>query len=209
MKKVICLTLLFLIVSMTSSAAPKGFNKGPYFLLNAGFIHYTVDNNARTGRKVGRNIEPAFGFDFGWNITDEIAPELLIRYATNKNNGNREHIVNTHLSAVYNFLINGLVNHKIFHIIPIVKAGLVAQLAAIPGDPLSNDDKMAVWGIGPSFSAGVRAMITRYFYCGINGETNFIHLPAKYQEISGTKTKILSGGWDLQLGLVGEVGVHF
>lgn len=209
MKKVICLILLFFAISSTSFAAPKGFHEGPYFMLNAGLINYTVDNNARTGKKVGRDIEPAFGFNFGWNITDAIAPELLVRYATNKNDGNREHVINTHLNVVYSFLINSLIKHEKFRVMPIVKAGLVAQLAALPGDPLSNDDKVAVWGIGPSFTLGVRAMITRYVYCGINGESNFIRLPAKYQGISGIKAKILSGGWDLQLGLVGEFGVHF
>ncbi len=200
-----CLVFGFWILILPSSAfakPPQGFHEGPYILINGGLFNYTADNNIHTGEKVGRDFEPTVGFNFGWNLTDWIAPELEVRYSTNKNNGNREHVVDVNLNAVYSFIIDE-------HFIPFIQGGPMAQFAAIPGDPGSNDRVIGYWGPGVSLGAGLMVMFLQYGYVGILGQYDFLHLPAKNQSIGGITTQITAGGWDPQFGASIQTGVHF
>lgn len=195
---------LFVICDMAQALAspPTGFHKGPYIMLNGGILNYTVDNNQRTGAKVGRDIEPSIGFNFGWFIKDSIAPELMVRYSTNKNGGSREHVVNVNLNAIYSFIVSPT-------IIPFAQIGPVAQFAAIPGDPSSSDRTIALWGVGAGAGGGIRLLFLKYGYAGLLAQMDFIKLPSKYQDISGTSQRIIKGGFDVQPALSALAGFHF
>src|SRR3989338_6958293 len=123
-------------------ASPSsGFHKGPYFLLEGGVLNFEAD-------KVARNYEPTVGFHFGWNLKNYIAPELQIRYATNKNNGNREHIINVNVNTVFTFITNQLTKKNSVRLLPFIQGGVIAQFAAIPGDTSSTDRTVPMWGPG-------------------------------------------------------------
>lgn len=212
MKK-IC-TLLFLLFLLFSSniaiaRTPTGFHEGPYFMLMGGVLNYTADDNARTGASVGRDYEPCFGFNFGWNLKDYIAPELEVRYATNKNSGNREHVVNVNLNAVYTLLIDPLTRSKNVKVLPFIQAGPMVQFAAIPGDPLSSDKTIPSWGPGLSIGTGLKILFLKYGYAGLMMQTDFLSLPTKKQNILGVDTVIVKGGWDVQLDFLAMFGAHF
>ncbi len=132
MKKIIFIILM--LASANAFAKPTtGFHEGPYLLANVGILNYTVDNNIRTNTQVARDWEPSYGINFGWNIKDYIAPELEIRYATNKNNGNREQAVDVNLNVVYTFIATPLVMNDAMAFLPFVQAGPMVQFAGIPG----------------------------------------------------------------------------
>ena len=198
-----------LAICPAANAQPSGFHEGPYFMLHGGLLNFSADNNVRTSTKVGRDFEPSVGFNFGWNLKDWIGPELEVRYATNKNGGNREHIVNVNINAVYSFIIDQLGISKNSAVIPFIQTGPAIQLAAVPGDVLSTDNTMAVWGAGFGVGAGVKILFKRYGYAGILGQSDFIHLPNKYQNIGGSMVKVMNGGWEPEVGVSLMAGVHF
>lgn len=197
----------FAIISLLAAwpalaAQPSGFHEGPYFLLSGGILNFSADNNVRTGARVGSDFEPAVGFHFGWNITDNFAPELQVRYSTNEESNAREHVVNVNLNGVYSFIINS-------YFIPFVQAGGAALISAVPGDTASSDNLMSMWGGGIGFGAGIKTLFKKYGYAGILVQTDILQLKTNYQDIGATYQQITKGGWEALFGASALVGVHF
>jgi hypothetical protein len=209
MKYLTALFSVFILIANVEASPPKGFLKGPYFMLQGGIFDFTADNNARTGAKVGKNYEPIVGFNFGWNLYDSIASELQVRYTTNKNNGNREHVVKANFNFVYSFIMDKFANRESTRFIPFLQGGPMLLLAAVPGDPASSDKILSLWGPGVGIGGGLRVLYKRYIYFGLLAQSDFVILPDRNQNISGVNTKIIGGGPDAQFGVTGTIGVHF
>lgn len=210
MKKTALFVVCLLLPAYSAHARPpSGFHEGPYFMLEGGLLNFSADTNVRTNTKVGHDYEPAAGFTFGWNLVDWIAPEFEVKYTTNKNGGNREHVVNVGMNAVLYLITDQMTDFKSIHILPFVLAGPVFQFAAVPGDAASSDKTMSAWGPGFGAGAGIRMLFAKYGYAGITVRSDFVLLPDKSQNIGGATAKIMDGGFDVQLGLMGYIGVHF
>lgn len=208
-KSIIIISIL-LIPAAVFAKPRKGFHEGPYLNIIGGLISATFDKNDRTGEKTGGDYHGNYGFDFGWNLWDTTAAELEVRYMTTKATGNREHIVNINTNIKYAFIFDALTNIKgSLHILPFVKGGPSAIIAAVPGDPLANYSLMTVWGVGVGGSIGADFMVKRYIYFGFLVQGDMHHIHPVYQNIGGANTKIIKGGWSPQLGVLGSVGVHF
>jgi len=204
----IILALIFF--SATALAKPpKGFHEGPYFQFSGGVFQYTGDDNTRTSTRTANDWEPLIGFNFGWNVTDYFAPELQVKYSTNANSGNREHVMNVNINGVLTFITDYLTQMKNFKVLPYVQAGPMAQFAAIPGDPLASDSSIFLWAPGVSIGGGVRFMVSRYGYFGVMAQSDFVCLPEKSQNVAGTNEVIIGGGWSAQPAFLGLAGVHF
>src|SRR3989338_5625243 len=108
MKKFLFLLFVtFLCHPFLAFARPlKGFHKGPYLALEAGLLQANNDHDEQAGNDVGRDFEGAFGFLFGWNISDPFAIELGGLYSTDFNVGRREHIVLTTVNGRYSFIFD-------------------------------------------------------------------------------------------------------
>jgi len=202
--------LLCLAAASTSLARPqKDFLRGPYFMVGGGIMGYSADKNIRLNKKVGRDYEPDVGFVFGWNIVDYIAPELQVRYATNKNSGNREHLVTANINCVVTPIIDGMTDWENVKILPFVQGGPALHMAAVPGDPASSDKTIPLWAPGFGVGGGLRFLFGEYVFAALLAQVDFVDMPAKYQDIGGKSTKILAGGWDTEPSFNGMIGVHF
>lgn len=176
-------------------------------------VETTYDNNQRTGEKNGHDVEPSMGILFGWNLADSWGAELSLRYSTNKNDvggvDKREHFINGNVSLHYYLITDALTSPKKFDLLPFVGAGIYTGLAVVPGDDTSTDKSLTVWGIGPSVSAGINMLAWKYFYSGIHVLYDVPHRTSQAQDISGTSTTIIRGGWQPQLGGMVTVGVLY
>jgi hypothetical protein len=212
MKKTILTAFVLIIFSsgVANARPPKGFHEGPYLLFSGGMLTYTADDNVRTKTSTGNDIEPTFGFNFGWNLKDYVGAELQARYSTNRNAGVREHIATANISAVFTLVTPQLTNFKKpVYVLPFVQAGPAVQFAAVPADPAAGGGTLLHWGIGPSIGGGVRVLFARYFYVGVLAQVDFLYLNEKKQDIGGVQTVILNEGWDGQIGISGLAGCHF
>lgn len=204
------LIIMIILIPSTALARPhKGFYEGPYLRIIGGMTSATFDNNSRTGAKMAGDFEGVYGFHFGWNLWDTTAPELEVRYATKKVRDNREHIVNTNLNIKYSFITDGLTGLGHLNIMPYVQGGPALLLAAVPGDPESSDRIMPAWGLGIGGGAGVDFLISRYLYFGLIVQADIHYIPSVNQTVNGTSQKIIAGGWEPQLGVLGAAGIHF
>jgi hypothetical protein len=201
---------IILLPALTFADYRKGFNEGPYLRIIGGVSTVMFDNNARTGEKTSHDYEGAFGFQFGWNLWDHAAPELEVRYVTKRVRTSREHVFNINLNMKYSVITNGLTNIAgTLNIMPVLFAGPSVLLSAVPGDQLTNDALMTVWGIGFGGGAGVDFVFKRYISFGIIIQGDALYISPAYQTINGTRWKIINGGWEPQLGILGAAGVHF
>lgn len=205
------LTFAFCLLTFNFAFAkpPKGFHEGPYILFGGGVLNFSIDKNVRTNTNVGQDYEPAFSFAFGWNVTDWIAPEMQVRYATNKSNGNREHIANINFNAVFSLIIDALADAKYVQFIPFVQGGPLVQIASVPKDPESSDGAMRIWAPGFGVGTGLKLLFLRYGYVSLVAQCDFVSVDSQYQDIGGVRTKVLQGDLDTQPGFNGMIGFHF
>jgi hypothetical protein len=207
--KLIIVALIISLCASASAKARKGFHEGPYIRIIGGLISSKFDDNVRTGEKVANDYEGTFGAEFGWDLWDSTGPELQLRYATKRVRNSREHVVNINTNIKYTFVTNALTDLGNLHILPFVQGGPAAILAAVPGDRLANNDLLFVWGLGAGLGVGIDFLVARYAYFGILIQGDVHHLTSAYQNIGGVRSKIIAGGWEPQLGIVGMAGVHF
>lgn len=206
------LTILSILLTSTLALAKPitSFHEGPYIRIIGGVISASFDDNARTGTKVNGDYEGVYGFQFGWNLWDSTAAELEAKYATKKWVArSREHIVNVNLNIKYSFVTNSLTNLGTLNILPFVSGGPAAIIAAVPGDPLTNYKLMSVWGIGLGAGAGIDFLFKQYVYFGFKVQGDIHYIPSVSQTVSGTSQKIITGGWEPQLSIIGAAGIHF
>lgn len=202
--------LAFLLLSAPALARPpQGFFEGPYLALAGGLLQIDWDVNRRTGTEEGRKWEPMIHLGFGWNVTDWFAPELDLRFNTDRNAGRREYFVGAHFGPAFTLLLDPLLNFKSLRILPFVKPAFAFQAASLPGDTAANDNRVTDLGMGFALSGGVRFLLSEYFFFGIEAQEDFIYHPDKSQMISGTSTLIYPGGLKRQFEGRVMVGVHF
>lgn len=210
MRKWLILTLLLLSLPNFLEASPrKGFHTGPFLLFEAGALQFNWDVNQRTLVEEGKEIEPFFGINFGWNILDWMAPELKIRYSTSRNETRREHIGGVQIGFSFTPLLNSFLGDQ-WQTLPFVKPGLALQFAGLPGDPNAPDKTIFTKGLGPSIGTGLRFLYHEYFYFGFEIGEEFIFHEAQGQLLSnGTSQEIYRGGWKPQFNALLTCGVHY
>lgn len=209
-RPVLLLILFILLLPAIVCAKPsKGFHEGPYLRIIGGLAATEFDNNPRTGDNQGGDYQGCFGFQFGWNLWDSTAAELEGRYSTKKIRDNREHLVNINLNIKYSFIVNGLTDLGGFHILPFVQGGPAALIAAVPGDPASNDRIIGVYGGGFGGGTGVDFLIKQYIHFGIFIQADVYYINPVNQTIGGRSQRVIKGGWEPQWGILGAAGVHF
>lgn len=150
-----------------------------------------------------------FHLGFGWNLRDWFAPELNIRFTTDKNRGRREYIAGANLGFVFTFLAKPFLNFASLRILPFIKPGFVFQALSLPGDITSSDNQLTNIGLGAAIGGGIRFLYNEYLYFGFEANEDFVLHPNNFQQLSGGNTLIYSDGLKKQLEILGMVGVHF
>ena len=207
----LALLLIMAFICPDVSARPKkGFHTGPYLTFEVGAIGADFDRDQVTNERIGNDIEPAFGFLFGWNVTDAISAELQGLYATSRTAGKREHIASAGVYCKWTFITDTLTNFKTFRILPFVKGGMMVRAASLPGGPSSPVSVMSTIGWGPSAGAGVAFMWHKYFYFGVDVQGDFILFDDLHQTVNGTpNTLVYKGGFYPSASALAIIGVHY
>lgn len=202
--------LILAIPSSVCARPPKGFHEGPYIRIIGGGMSVDFDNNVTSGKHIGSDFEGMFGLQFGWHLWDHAAAEIQGRYMTKKIEASREHVVLANLNLKYNFVTNILTRWDSFQILPFVSGGPSALISAIPSDPTdANGNFLGIWGLGFGGSLGIDFLVKKYVYLGVMGQIDGNYLTSGYATISGVRQKIVKGGWQPTLAILGAVGVHF
>ncbi len=202
--------LLFCLTLSMPAVSQAGFtdnHTGSYFYLMGGFMNLDNDTNIRANTAFGGSIDPAFGFTYGHNITDWIAPELQFSYSTSTGNTpsgtGREHALTARLNAKYSFLTGSQAAKAGWKIMPYAKAGGIAH-ALFVNAPTSTDS-IGAWGYG--FGVGGGLEVNRgILYLGVDVSNDFIFLQ---DDTDSSGVPILDGGLDYQISVMGCAGIHF
>jgi hypothetical protein len=208
--RVLALLAVLLIPGMAKAFDVEN-HKGSYFYLMGGFMDASHDTNVRTGQGFGNDLVPGFGFTYGHNISNAIAPEIQFAYATangsTPSGSSREHLLNVRLNAKYSFLTKAAFNQDAgWKLYPYAKAGGVAHAMYINA-PNAND-KVGAYGGGFGVGGGLEANY-KALYLGLDISNDFLFLQAEKNTIAGVETEITNGGFDYQIAVMGAVGVHF
>lgn len=194
--------------TILSARARKNFLAGPTIGFYGSAQRVNWDVNQRTGLAEGRSLEPMVGLGFGWNLSDTFAPELLVRYTSNANNGRRQYFVAANMGLAAIFLANP--NSDAFHILPFIKPGVGVWVSSLPGDTLAVDNRLSMKGIGPSIGGGVRFLFKKYLYFGLEAGEEWIYMEDKYQTLRAGGTQLTyRGGFKQMFSGLLMMGVHF
>ncbi|OGQ07694.1 MAG: hypothetical protein A3G32_00675 [Deltaproteobacteria bacterium RIFCSPLOWO2_12_FULL_40_28] len=188
-------------------------HKGSYIYSMVGFMDLSHDTNDRTGTEFGNDIELGYGFTYGHNITDWIAPELQFSYSTKTGNTpsgtGREHALTVRLNGKYSFLTtqySDFNKDRSWKIYPYAKAGGLAHALFVNAP--NDDDKVGAWGYGFGLGGGLEVDY-KALYLGLDLSNDLVFLQEYKKVIAGVDTTILSGGFDYQISVMAAVGVHF
>ena len=199
-----------MIAPRAAHARPiKGFHTGPYLLLVGGVLQEDFDRDQVTGKDVGNDFEPTFGFIFGWNIWDSFSGELQARYATNVGGGAREHIASANAYAKYTLIADALTDFPTLRILPFVKGGLATRVAALPGTPGAAHSTAARFGAGPGVGAGIAFLWKKYVYFGIDVQEDLLFFGSIDQTVGGVMREVYQGGFHPSFSGMAMVGVHY
>lgn len=204
-----------IIVALPCSAKPlKGFNTGPYLYLEGGIVQSDFDIDQQSGEQVGEKFEPSMGLTFGWNIWDCFSAELEGRYATDRTENKREHLVAANAYGKYFLILDALTDFKSLRIMPTFKGGISFHVASMPGNPNSTDTAVTTFGVGPSFGAGFSFLIAEYLFFGFDVKEDLLFLTDAHQDLTvgGAAVPhalIYKGGFHPQFTAMGFIGVHF
>ena len=208
----VTLTVISLMgLTLHAEAFSTDNHKGSYLYAMGGFMKVTDDTNARTGLKFGGSIAPAFGLTYGHNITDWLAPEIQFSYATasgaTPGGSAREHALTVRINAKYSFLTKKDFNQDGWKFFPYAKAGGLGHALYVNAPVV--DDKVGAYGGGFDFGGGLE-INKGVLYLGLDINNDLVFLQGITKTIAGVPgVKILDGGFDYQISLMGCVGVHF
>ena len=210
MRKGLILSLLLLSLPNFLAANPHtGFHTGPFLLFDAGILQFDWDVNQNTKVEEGREYEPTFGVNFGWNIFDWVAPELRVRYMTSRNARRREHVGAVQIGVGITPLFNRLLGEN-WQVLTFIKPGLSLQFSGLPGDPKALDSMIFTKGIGPFLGFGLRFQYHEYLYFGLEMQQEFHFQEAQAQLLqNGNSLEIYRGGWKSQMNIFTTIGVHY
>lgn len=213
MKKLLCSVLLAVVFCTASTShaisqqyadKEKGWHKGTYFLVGAGYMNLDSDTHVQTGNKFGKDRVLGYGLTFGWNFIDWLAAELSTRYATEKAANQREHAANIDINAKYSLILDALTKWEKIRFLPYGKIGGGIFGAAVP-DTRAGNDRFGVYGPSMNVGIGMELLLIQNLYVGVEFTEHFVWLQEKFR---GTQ-KILNGGFDAQDSVFGYVGTHF
>jgi hypothetical protein len=205
------LVIALAMISQIAEARPKkGFHTGPYLTFEIGAIGSDFDRDQVTNERVGNDIEPAFGFLFGWNVTDAISAELQGLYATSRTSGKREHLASAGAYCKWTFITDALTDFKSLRILPFAKGGMMVRAASLPGGPSSPVNVMSTIGFGPSAGVGVAFLWHKYFYFGVDIQGDFLLFDDQHQTVNGVpNTLVYKGGFYPSVSTLAIIGVHY
>jgi len=207
---IIALCLIALGATEALAKPKKGFLTGPYLTLEIGLAQIDYDTDQVTGQMIGNDIEPTFGFLFGWNIYDPFSVELQGRYATNPFADRRMHIANANVYGKWHFILDALTDFKTFRIIPFLKGGAGMRIGVLPGSANATNNTVIQLGYGPSFGGGISFLWHKYFYFGIDVQEDLFIYDEVRQNVSGVpNTLVYRGGFHPSLGAMVILGVHY
>lgn len=195
--------------SLANAHPAKRFHEGPYLQLTSGVMQSDHDGNVRTGQAVGHDLEPTFGFCFGWNVTDPLALEIAGRYATAAATPAREHLMRVNINVRWNWILPFLTNARPIRFLPFLQAGPLLDAAILPGDPATSDLNVTRWGGGGTVGSGVSALIGEYVYLSVIGQADVVGRTRVTRAIAGVPTEIYAGGWTAEWSGIAALGVHF
>ncbi|MBI4365468.1 MAG: hypothetical protein HY543_01470 [Deltaproteobacteria bacterium] len=167
------------------------------------------DTLALSGTKVGDDTVPAFGFFFGWNVTDAAAVELVGRYGTAKTFGVREHVIRLGAHARWHWIADALTDAGRWRLLPFVHAGPLLEMTLLPGDPAVAETRVTQWGAGLSAGGGLNLLLYDAAYLTFIGQTDLVHRLGVSRNIGAIPTEIYRGGWDAGWSALAGVGVHY
>lgn len=184
---------------------------GFYFYGMGGMMTMSHDRNVRTGLDFAHDIEGAYGLTLGYNITNWIAPELQIQYATvtdtTASGQGREHAASVRLNAKVNFFTDKAKEDKDFKWYPFAKIGGVAH--ALYVNAPADGDKVGAYGGGVALGAGIEANY-KALYLGLELSNDLLFMGEYRDDVGGAAdVLIIEGGFNYQFSLMGAVGVHF
>ncbi len=213
----LAMTMLLTIVLITATCASvdarprKGFLKGPYLTLEVGAIQNDYDRDQITGTYMGDRFEPALGFLFGWNLTDNFSAELQGLYTTFKESGRkRAHIANANVSAKWTFILDALTDFKTLRILPFTKMGMSVRVAGLPSAIGATDNVIDTIGWGPAVGGGIAFLWHKYFFFGFDVQGDLLLFDDKRQTVSGIpNTLVYKGGFYPSLTALAILGVHY
>ena len=202
--------LLLTVIPLTAAARPpKRFHEGPYLQIFTGALRAADDTLSRTDTPVGHTVEPAFGFIFGWNLSDPIAVEITGRYGTATTFAAREHLIRANVHFRWNWITDFLTVSRAVQFLPFLHAGPLIHIDVLPGDPAASDGIVTQWGGGASVGGGLSALIKEYLYVSLLGQTDIARRKCVAQLISGISTETYAPGWTVGWNVGAAFGVHF
>lgn len=204
------LLLFFLVFFISTSAFAKpveGTFTGPYLRLSAGILQFDHDKDQISQVSHGEDFEAAFGFQFGWNILDELAVELNCRYATNLTTGHTEHIVDPALNAKYIPFQFEIAKDK--YLLPFATAGIDFRFAVLPSNPTANASGVNEFGYGPTVGLGVDFLFFKYFFFGLFAKYDLLFYNEATQNINNVSRVVYNGGFQPSFGAGLNLGVHY
>jgi len=210
-RTLIALALIATMAPLSTQARPqRGFNSGPYLALEPGVTQIDFDTDQTTGQSMGHDIEPAFGFIFGWNIYDWFSTELQGLYSTESNSGNRVHYASAVVATKYFLILDALTDFPTLRILPFAKAGAGLRASILPDAPGAGDGKVTSLGYGPSVGGGVAFIWKKYFYFGLVAQEDLFFYDEIRQTVNGVpNTLVYKGGFHPSFSALGIIGVHY
>lgn len=210
MKLGITITLICCAVSILAEARPpKGFHSGPYLQVMVGAVDSSFDTNLVNNTRASRDQELAFGFLFGWHVSDNWGAFMDARYATDLNGGVRQHMVNGNVGATYTLILDALTDFRSLRILPFIGGDVALRVDALPVDPAMGFGLADRLAVGPGVMGGVNFLFRRYVYIGILAQEDFLHFFSATQDIAGVSTTVYRSGWHPQWSASLNAGFHF
>lgn len=206
------LSLILLILCTSTSLyarPPKGFHSGPYLQVMVGAVESSFDTNQVSGTSIGRDQELAFGFMFGWHVSDHWGAFMDARYATDFNDGARQHMVNGNAGATYTLILDSLTNFHSLRILPFIGADVALRIDSLPVNPATGNGLADRYAVGPGIIGGINFMFRRYVYIGVSAQEDFLRFFSRSEDIGGVPTTIYRGGWHPQWSTALNAGFHF
>ncbi len=205
------LLLVSLLFPWTAQTRPlNGFHEGPYFQLVSGARDASFDTNIADGTKNARDIEPAFGFIFGWNLTDPLSVEMQGTYSTAGIGNVQQHLIDARMSGRYVFITNALTHFASLRILPFVDTGFKLQINILPNASGATSARVIQSGVGPSVGGGVSALFYHdTIYLTARGGADILRRKQITQTIAATPTTVYPGEWGVDWSATMGLGVHF
>ncbi len=190
------------------SESAADWHEGAYCLLGLGLINVDRDVNLVTSEAFGRQYQTAFVMTMGWNITNAIAAEGLLRYSTPEAtfDGARygERIMTIALSARYAFLTKRQTG-KTIKLLPYIKGGALVHMLGVQGGD-RVESKVAASGMGFGAGGGLELI------SGKPGLMLLLDVAGDLVLFEGQRRKgilVTTSGPDPQINTTLSVGVHF